>query len=172
MKEHLCHAISCCRSFLLYWKPQFADEVLESGLPLRHLGSNQFKRLRPGDELWIVTSRRPTELSLAGHFLVRVCTDLETIRTEFPGDETWPARHQVVTDHPEGFKDVDITPIAQELRFQSKHDRLIILDGRIPAQQLQTMRQLSEASASILRRVWKQNKLRPRRISVLQNLLR
>jgi hypothetical protein len=52
-------------SFLFYSKP---DSI---GDPVPSLGSNQFDRVRPGDELWAVTTRAG-DLFLQAHVMVSV----------------------------------------------------------------------------------------------------
>ena len=51
--------------------------------------------------------------------------------------------------------------VAGELRFVSKvNDRLNLKGGLVKAQQLQTMRELTQESASMLEEEWSRNKER------------
>jgi hypothetical protein len=144
------------RDFLAYWKPSTVDLQLEAGGPQNHAASNQFGRVEKGDTVWLVTVR-DGRLRFVTRIVVGQVTDqagaARLLRCE-PAD-LWEADYHIVAA--EGTEldilDVDIQDRAPSLRFESAggHDRLAIAeDGTVNAQQLQTMRVLSPASAEIL----------------------
>jgi hypothetical protein len=143
--------------YLLYWKPETADRVKGAGGPLRYAASGQFNRLAAGDTVWAVTCR-DGELRLLGRVVVgRVVGRAEAaaaLDTEELWDADWYALAEPGTEQP--VREVTIQHLAPDLRFVSpgETDRLALARGRVNAQQLQTMRELSEESGALLRRRW------------------
>jgi hypothetical protein len=144
------------RDFLAYWKPSTVDLQLEAGGPQDHAASNQFDRVEKGDTVWLVTVRHG-RLRLVTRIVVGHVTDqagaARLLRCE-PAD-LWEADYHVVAAKGTELEivDADVQGLAPSLRFESAagHDRLTIAeDGTVNAQQLQTMRILSPASAALL----------------------
>jgi hypothetical protein len=143
------------RDFLQLWHHTTADWHLAEEWFLRHAGSEQFYRVKPNDTVWVVTVYPPGELVLLGRLRVGECTDLEGAKRRLGTDDVWEAKHHVIakpgTEEPS--REVDLTDIARQLRFRSKvNDRLEVTDGFVRAQQLQTMRELTPESATMLER--------------------
>ncbi|CEF49224.1 unnamed protein product [uncultured bacterium] len=146
--------------FLAYWKPKTVDRQLQLERGIRsnqnHAASNQFGRVAKGDTVWIVTVR-----SGKLHFVTRIKVEHRTNQDTAAGllrckpRHLWEAEYHIIgargTEMP--VLDVDIHQLAGKLRFKSAagNDRLAIgKDGAVAAQQLQTMRVLTEASADLL----------------------
>jgi hypothetical protein len=143
--------------FLQYWKPGQVDYELGRDDPLNHSGSDQFRRMKvqPGDTVWIVTVRLPGELATIGRIQVgEVMGRAEAVRRV--GQNVWPSRDHIIATvgTEEELREVNLMDIATRLRFQSKNDRLSISNGRMKAQQLQTIRKLTPASAELLSSKW------------------
>ena len=147
------------REYLAYWKPRTADDQLAIGGPLRHAASNQFGRIEKGDTVWIVTVREG-RLHLVAQVVVERVTGQSGAARVLDCNEAdlWSAAYHIIgepgTELP--LLDVDIQSLAQSLRFDSAsgNNRLRIgEDGLTSAQQLQTMRLLTAASAEALSRV-------------------
>lgn len=141
--------------FLAYWKPGTVDAEKLTG-PVDHAGSAQFGRVKPGDTVWMVTTR-DGRLFLVTSIAVGHVTSREGA-AELLGTSAsnlWDAEHHIVAAKGTSreIAEFDIQHIAAQLRFVSSsgHDRLTIgEDGIVYAQQLQTMRVLSPASAQLL----------------------
>jgi len=144
--------------YLSYWKRATVQRVLEEDSPLLgHAASEQYDRLAPGDTVWIVTTWSGGHLMLLGPILVDQLTDRETAARVLGTDDLWEASHHILA--PSGreapARDVDLSDIAAELRFESpRADRLDLSDPAKVASQLQAMRRLTPASAALLRERW------------------
>lgn len=144
------------RDYLAYWKPSTVDVQLETGGLQAHAASNQFGRVQAGDTVWLVTVRdgrlRLITRIVVGH---RIGQAEATRLLGCEPDELWEAEYHILAAKgtEREITDVDIQHLAPSLRFESAggHDRLTIArDGTVSAQQLQTMRVLSAASAGLL----------------------
>jgi hypothetical protein len=135
--------------FLQYWKTY--NPAREVGTPLDFAASAQFKRVKPGDTLWIVALRR-RRLTLLGRLIVG---------TVVSRSEAIKALGQRVYDAPlvalakpgteQEIVEADIQPLAPELRFNSAKDRLSLPDPkRTDGKQLQSMRELQLESGHAL----------------------
>jgi hypothetical protein len=67
---------------------------------------------------------------------------------------------------------VDISDIAELLRFESQIDRLKVMEGRVNPQQLQRMRRLTPGTVTILRSRWEEDKAIAVAIQEAQSALR
>ena len=127
------------RQFLQYWKNYHATR--EVGTPLHFAASAQFKKVVPGDTLWIVALRK-RRLTLLGRLVVgSVVPRSEAIREL--ADRVYDAP-LVALAKPGTVQDIieaDIQQLASQLRFNSSKDRLSLpAPERIDGKQLQTMR--------------------------------
>lgn len=134
------------KSFLVYWKP---DQKARVGEPLDRAHGVQLERVNPGDELWLVTIPNDgpgkETLELLGRLLVK---------------DLWPegAEHFVSPLEAEPMRVLALADIQDKLRFVSRtRDRLKIVDGKVGAQQLQTIRLLTPEIAELLRSVWEKS---------------
>jgi hypothetical protein len=142
--------------FLAYWKPSTVDAEVNAGGPLDHAASAQFARVRPGDSVWLVTIRSGRLLLVTSIAVGQVTSRAGADR--LPGisdDDLLDAEHHIVAAEGTAreIAESDIQHLASRLRFVSaiSNDRLTIAkDGTVSAQQLQTMRVLSPASAELL----------------------
>ena len=146
------------RNFLLYWKPDRVRRERVRGRVVRNMGSEQLHRAQSGDTVWGVTVYPPGELVLVGRLQVGECTDYEGAKRLLRTDDVIERKYQVIAKSgtQEPLREIDLMDIASELRFVSKtgKDRLEVIDGLVKAQQLQTMRELTEESAAMLAQKW------------------
>ena len=143
------------RHFLAYWTPHTVDR-LGRGYILAHSASNQFRHVRPGDTVWLVTVRDGT-LRFVTRIVVKRVTSQAGAADELGccPDDLWDATHHIIakagTELP--ICDRDIHHLAATLRFKSDagKDRLTLgPDGAVNPQQLQTMRRLWPEAAEML----------------------
>lgn len=139
------------RSLLAYWRPETADHELGRGSMLDHAASEQFQRVEVGDHVWLVTVRR-NELFLLGRIIVGHVTDQAGAARLMGTNNLWESSNHIVAAEgtAQPTRNVNISRLADRLRFVSKHDRLDVDGGLVNAQQLQTMRTLTPASAHSL----------------------
>jgi hypothetical protein len=108
--------------FLQYWKNYNPEYGL--GTPLNFTASAQFKKLNPGDTLWIVALREH-KLTLLGRLVVGDIVPRERAM-ELLGNRVYDAPlvalAELGTEH--GIIETDIQELASQLRFESPHDRL------------------------------------------------
>jgi hypothetical protein len=145
--------------FLMYWRPETADHQLSGeDLLLEHSASGQYDRLDSGDTLWIVTAWPGGILTLIGRLVVGVVTDQSTAAKLLGTNDLWTAPYHVIAapGTSEPMREVDLTDLASELRFASTRDRLTVIDGRVNANQLQAMRELTPESAALLESRWRE----------------
>lgn len=140
------------RHFLQYWR--MYSHQYEFNTPLNFAASAQFTRLRPRDMLWIVAIIEG-RLTLLGRLAVDRVVNRESAIKEL-GTDVYdaPLCAIAVRETVRNIVEVDIQPIAAQLRFASVKDRLRFAhpdstDGK----QLQTMRELTTESAAILEKL-------------------
>jgi hypothetical protein len=148
--------VTASRDFLQYWLPEQADFELTHEGPFIHSASDQFYRVRSGDTVWLVTVYEG-ELLLLGRVRVGERVDLETAKRRLGSQDIFEAKYHIIAEHStrEPLRVVSLTDIAGDLRFRSKvNDRLNLRDGRVNAQQLQTLRELAPKSVALLSQRW------------------
>lgn len=130
------------RHFLQYWKTY--NPASELGTPLDFAASAQFKKLNPGDTLWIVALQE-RNLTLLGRLVVGEVVSRKRA-VELLGDRIYDAPlvalAEAGTEH--HIIEADIQKLASQLRFESVHDRLD--PERAVGQQLQSLRELTSES--------------------------
>jgi hypothetical protein len=138
--------------FLQYWKTYNPEKEL--GIPLDFAASAQFKRVEPGDTLWIVALRQQ-RLTLLGRLIVgRVVSRREAIKEL--GDRVYDAPLVALATPGTGqdIIEADVQELASHLRFKSSQDRLVLPDPeRTDGQQLQSIRELTLESSNALQSV-------------------
>jgi hypothetical protein len=140
----------------VYSRPSQADLDRGSRTGLNHFGSEQFRRLELGDLLWLVTSREG-RLFLLGPLSVdgKGSTADAARALGLKQADLYKATFHVWQSGPIQRRDeVDITSLAEELRFHSKSDRLLLTERGLNPQQMQAMRWLTAESHDLLRRAW------------------
>ncbi|MFO1436821.1 MAG: DUF3883 domain-containing protein [Verrucomicrobiaceae bacterium] len=146
--------------YVYYTKPTQAQVDLSihdaEGIPLDHWSSAQFKKLREGDHLWIVTISEG-RLFLLGHLAVDQMLNFQKAVKYLGREDLYDATYHAVCEpeHAEHMEFWDIHEQAPGLRFESANDRLVFEDdGLLAAQQMQSMRRLTEESVSLLEDIW------------------
>jgi hypothetical protein len=141
------------RSFLVYWLPEQIHAAITDGL-LDHAASEQFDRVAVGDVLWITGKGSTVPLITLGllHVAAIVSQQEAEQRLSYP---PWPATyHALCAPGAETATcEVALTPMLGDLEFVSRRSTRLDLAKPL-GQQLQTMRQLSEASAAKLLAFW------------------
>jgi hypothetical protein len=140
------------RHFLQYWRTY--DPAKELGTPLDFAASAQFKRLAPSDTLWIVALKQQ-KLILLGRLVVgKIVGRREAIKEK--GDKVYDASLVALaqTGTEQDIIESDIQEFASQLRFNSKHDRLVLPNPeRTDGKQLQSLRELTLESSEMLQSV-------------------
>lgn len=145
------------RNFLAYWKPSTLEAQLDLGGLLRHAASNQYRRVHVGDTVWIV-SVIEGRLRLIGRIIVGRVVDQDGAAEALGVANLWKAEHHILAS-PGTAQEIasrDIRQLAPVLRFHSAsgRDKLVVLeDGSVNAQQIQTMRVLTPESVERLRSI-------------------
>lgn len=148
---------------LCHWKTAYGVE--------RYAGSNLFDGLGVaiGDILWGVSipldaTKRQLSVGLVLYGRLQIGTitsDSGLIRRLMGTDDIWDANRFVIAKLGDEapYSAIDISGIASRLEFDSAVSRRLIIndDGRIPAQQLQTIRRLTPESAHLLEGTWSAN---------------
>jgi hypothetical protein len=141
------------RHFLLYWQQWAVDYVVERQQPLGRIGSSHFRRVAPGDTIWIVGVARG-RVHLVGR--LRAAEVLSRRAAVGRTGEGLSGRYYAFAARgaAERARKIDITRLASRLRFESEHDRLDPDNPLLWPMQLQTMRALVPASARLLEQAW------------------
>lgn len=143
------------RQFMAYWKFGQIADLQASGEPLNHAASNQYKRCRIGDVVWIVTLREG-RLHLVGRIPVNHIVDHDRACVMLNTTNLWRADYHIISDPNGGdpVRLIDIHRFAGHLRFQSPsgngEGRILMQDGLISGTALQTMRELTPESVDLL----------------------
>jgi hypothetical protein len=146
------------RHFLQLWHHTTAVRHLSRGWVLDHTASDQKRlgKVRLHDRVWAVTVYPEGELVLLGRVIVEKCTDQESAERHLDYDPFEADYHAIAkpgTEQP--LREVDLTDVADDLRFVSKvNERLDLVQGRVNAQQLQSVRRLTPESARMLKEKW------------------
>ncbi len=144
------------RHFLQYWRTY--SPAIGFGKPLNFAASVQFARLQPGDVLWIVALKQ-RRLTLLGRLVVDRVENRENAVKKI-GEDTYQAPLYALAkkDTVHELIEADIQQLAARLRFNSVKDRLNLPDPDCTnGQQLQTMRELTPETASLLQTVLHSN---------------
>lgn len=145
------------KHFLLYWQETSVLDAMDSGHPLDVISSRQLKRINSADTVWIVTVNRAGELVLAGRLKVDEVVDYPTAVRRLHDSNLWDGGYYALPEPgaAEPVRLINLGDIAFDLRFKSSGaDRLKQTSDKINAQQMQTMRELTEESAELLARIW------------------
>lgn len=145
------------KHFLLYWQERSVAVHQESGYPLDVVSSRQLKRAEAGDTLWIVTINHAGELILAGRLRAGEIVDYQTAIRKLNDTSLWDGGFFALPKENEAeyLRSINIKDVQLDLRFaNSEADRFVLKNGKINAQQLQTMRELSQESADLLAQIW------------------
>lgn len=148
------------KHYLLYWKidPEHRPDIAQHKTTA-YAASKYLKRVKPGDVLWIVTVHQH-RLYLLGRLKVEFVVDDTAIAQELvdPQPEQWEDADWYAISNKyavEPMREINITHIADKLRFNSRASEMLdIVEGRVDANQLTTLRQLSITSAQLLDDVW------------------
>lgn len=148
------------KHYLLYWKidPVIRPDVGQH-MTTAYAASNYLRRVKPGDVLWIVTVHQH-HLYLLGRLKVEFIVDDTNIAQELvdPLPETWDDADWYAISNKyaiEPMREIDITHIAENLRFNSRVSEMLdMVNGRVDAHQLTSLRQLTVHSAQMMDDVW------------------
>ncbi len=144
------------RDFLQYWRT-YSPEI-GFGKPLTFSASAQFVRLKPGDVLWIVALKQ-RRLTLLGRLEVATIENRENAVKQI-GEDTYEAPLYALAkkDTVHDLIEIDIQELAARLRFNSVKGSLNLPDPDCTnGQQLQTMRELTPETTSLLQTVLHSN---------------
>lgn len=147
------------RHFAMYWRPSTVEAARAHDDLLLYAASSQFDRVSQGDTIWLLTAPAG-RLTLVGKIEVDVLLGRDAAVARL-GTEVWPSELYALPppNQPrDRIRSLDLTVDAPELRFITAEGeaKLEIGDGGIVnPQQLQTMRVLTDASATRLEHVWR-----------------
>ncbi len=142
-------------SWLVYWKPQQIVKALQHGF-LDAAASAQFKRVEPGDRVWVSGKVETGRLATIGYIDVAERITRSAARRRW-GSEVYDAPWVIVVkqDAAVPARVVELGSVTRRIRFISRtNDRLTVARGRVNPQQLQTIRRLQSASAAALAELW------------------
>jgi hypothetical protein len=140
------------RHFLQYWKVDQADSL--AGKLLDQAASAQYDKvgLTKGDVLWIVSIRNH-RLRLFGRLTVDVVVGQREAERILQQTNLYEAPLHAIADRTTivEIKEQDIQDLAENLRFNSPNDRLSLESpDRVDGKQIQSIRELTTASAELL----------------------
>lgn len=134
-------------SFLFYCLPQNIDD------PVTYAASNQFRRLAPKDDLWIISSLGG-KVYLRGHLLVADVVTRGRAEDLLGRSDLWKATYYAVPPKggEEPLKSIDITDLVGGLAFSGGAQAL---PSPWTPQSFQTMRELTPSAAAIMADAWR-----------------
>lgn len=145
------------KHFLLCWKERSVLDAQNSPHPLDVVSSRQLNRVNAGDTIWIVTVNQDGELILAGRLKAAEVVDYLTAVRRLHDANLWDGDYYALAEEGTA-EEINLTNLSEralELRFKnSGSDRLTITNGKIRAQQLGAMRELTAESAQMLTEIW------------------
>lgn len=149
------------KHFLTYWRyDTFQNQIKQGDAPLNHSAGAQLGRTSIGDHVWFVTIFPGTgRLFLFGHLIIAWVGNQQdaAVRLGTNPDKLWEAKYHIVAadGNVESLDTIEITDVASEFRFSSSQaDKLLIENGKVNPQSLQSMRLLTTESANLLSELW------------------
>ncbi len=146
------------KAFLQLWKSDIAEGMLKTVDYLGHSASDQLYRAQPGDTVWVVTVYKGGDAFLLGKLKVDESTDKEGAKKLLETNDIFDRKYHVLSKprKAEPLRKISLMDVVEDLRFVSKarRNRLKVTDGRVNAQQLQSMRELTSESARMLEEKW------------------
>lgn len=145
------------KHFLIYWQERNVASHERSGYPLDVVSSRQLKRCNSGDTLWLATINQAGELVLAGRLRIGEIIDYQTAVRRLNDTSLWDGGFFALPKENEAefLRQINLGDTAFELRFvDPESDRFILKNGKINAQQIQSMRELTKDSVQMLARTW------------------
>lgn len=149
------------KHYILYWKLTPEERLtLNETRSAAYAAHPQLARVKPGDVLWFVNVY-VGRLFLLGRLAVEIVADDIDLAQELVGsyrgewqEADWYALANKYSV--ERLREVEITPLAGILRFNSRYaDRLSVDDvGHVEATQFRALRELHADSAKILDEIW------------------
>jgi hypothetical protein len=152
------------RHHLHLWRP----ETVAHNLSYRGRGSvakgqwatagGVLRSVRDDDIVWTVTLR-DGHLFLVGRLVAAAAPTTRAAaarRGRCKPSDLWNSSCWVLAKPGsiQPMREVNLTPIARGLRFDSRRDRLTVNHGRVDGRQLQMRRVLTPSTAALLERVW------------------
>jgi hypothetical protein len=136
--------------YLFYWR--YETVLQDIGDIYEHGGSEQFKKVNPGDILWVVTYNAG-RLFLVGRMQVGWRGSQRRAQQILGTRDLWDATYHVVAEQgtAELFAMIDITEEAYQLRFDGTPDQL---PRNYTPQSFRSMRKLVEESGALLASIW------------------
>jgi predicted HNH restriction endonuclease len=154
--------------FLLYWKLSAEErQDLNAHLRADYAAHDLLYKVQPGDVLWLVNVH-VGKLLLIGRLQVEVVVDNIEVAQDLVDpvgawqEADWYAIANKYNVEP--LREVDVTPLAEHLRFHSRSERLDLADG-IDASQLRAVRRLTAQSAAPLQAAWYDQQYTPQNIA-------
>lgn len=143
------------REFLSYWKPDGLSFLQHTQWKACYLGSDQLAKrgIDPGDRIWI-TTMRSEYLNLIAPLVVGEIVEPQRAREIIGVAEVYKAKFYAIAKDPQTVRQFSIDEFVDQLRFVGATDRLRRTNGRVDAQQLQTIRELTADSANLLQAAW------------------
>jgi hypothetical protein len=154
--------------YMAYWKTDQVRAAIEDaaeGHMVDHAASEQFGKVQPGDTVWIVNIEKGTHrfLLVARIEVGAVVGQREANRVlkDRYGDDydVYRATHHLIAieGSEEPGREIPLGAVARRLRFVSPEprDRLTITDGRIDAQQVRSLRELTPETIEIFEGLWR-----------------
>ncbi len=142
--------------YLAYWKFENATDTKDSyGGLLRHAASKYYAKVRKQDTVWIVTSEK-RRFFLLGPIVVADITNTKEAKKRLGRTDLYPAGYHIfpVANSAASMKWTDVTEELPKLWFSgTKRNRLLPGWG---AENLQTMRTLTQGSGKMLQRIYEE----------------
>jgi hypothetical protein len=139
--------------FTTYWLPEQIRD--NQGTLLGHAADNNFHDVLPGDTVWVVTVRGG-KLFVFGRIVVARVLD-QARAEQLLGERLWEAEHHIYCPKQRA-ETTRLVPVGKDtwkLTFISDTSpRLTPKAGRVDAQQLRRVRQLTPTAGAMLERIW------------------
>lgn len=122
---------------------------------MNHTAGELFKKVRPDDVVWIVTVFPIGNLNVIGRLEVGENTNQRTAMARL-NEDLWEATYHLIAkpETEEPLREVSLSDVAEDLRFDSSRDRLNVVDGYVNGGQFQAMRTLTPESVALIETKW------------------
>lgn len=150
--------------YMAYWKTvqvRMGLEESRNGQFFDHAASKQFRKIRPGDTVWIVNIERGTHrFLLVGRLEVGMVCGQRTAERRLGRTNLYESPFHVIAidGSEEPIREIRLDSVARRLRFVSPapSDRLTLPAGRVDQQQVRRLRELTPETVDLFEQLWRE----------------
>ena len=144
------------KTFFTYWTRATVERELERGGTLGHIAGEQFGKIIPGDELWVVSISNG-DLWLIGKIVAGKIVSQNQAAMILKNRDLWDANFHIIAAQGEECpsRKIRITDLIPQIRFNNTKSPVLVPKSFGPdVQQLRALRELTPLTAKLIDKTW------------------